>query len=92
VHPVLWALVQSGRREATSFDLQHAPLSAFLYSRLGDAHVGDAAAHSDRLFRGELDGVAFLRTQRPDLVRTVVEAASHIASTRREAIQALPLS
>jgi hypothetical protein len=92
VHPVLWSLVQSGRRAPSSFDLQHAPLSAFLYSRLGDAQLPDAWAQADRLFRGEIGPLEFLKTQPRELVQAVIQAASHIASTRKVALLALPVA
>jgi hypothetical protein len=89
VHPVLWALVDTGRAGESTFDLKHAPIAAYLYQRLGESGVPRAVEQARRLFKGELDGAAFLRTQRPELVRDLALAASRLVTTRTEAMLAL---
>jgi hypothetical protein len=89
VSPGLWALLDTGRARATSFDINRAPLAAFLYAHLGEARMAQASDAATRLFKGELDGPGFLATQPAPLVRAVAEAVSHLATTRRDALRAL---
>jgi hypothetical protein len=89
VHPTLWALVDKGRAGESDFDLKQAPLATFLYRHLGESGVPGAVEQARRFFKGEIDGAGFLRTQKPELVKSIAEAASHLVSTRREALLAI---
>jgi hypothetical protein len=89
VEPVLWALLEMGRPTPASFDIQRAPLAAFLYWHLGEAQVDEAVANANRLFKGELDGPGFVATQPREVVKAVAETTSHLAVTRRDALLSL---
>jgi len=84
--PVILRLLEEGRCQPSSFDVKSSPLSAFLYARMGEKRVMEAAGRARSMAGGTLSPRQFLDGLAPQLVAAVAEAASNEAVTRRDAL------
>ena len=83
------ALLVGGRSGTSGFDLQQAPVAAFLYRQLGEARCAELFVAARSLFSGALEPRAFLATQDRASVAALATAAAEVAITRRDALRAL---
>jgi hypothetical protein len=83
---VILRLLEEGRCQPSSFDMKSSPLSAYLYARMGEKRVMEAAARARSMAGGTLSPRQFLDGLEPQLVAAVAEAASNEAVTRRDAL------
>lgn len=79
----LFRLLAHGRASESRFDLQHSPLSLFIYRSVDDAGLAEAVANARRLLRGEIEADGYLRILPAPVVRGVATAVGTIAFTRR---------
>jgi hypothetical protein len=84
--PVILLLLDEGRCQPSSFDMKSSPLSAYLYTRMGEKRIMEAAGRARSMAGGTLSPRQFLDGLAPQLVAAVAEAASHEAVTRRDAL------
>ena len=87
--PVILRLLGEGRCQPSGspgFDLKTSPLSAFLYTGMGEKRVMEAAGRARSMAGGTQSPRQFLDGLQPKLVAAVAEAASHEAVTRRDAL------
>lgn len=71
-------LLTEGRTKETVFDLRNSPLSAYMYTRLGEAESEHALAHPD--------GWPLLEALPPNMVAEIASCCARIAPTRAEGL------
>lgn len=76
-------LFDSGRAGESPFDIQHSPLSLFLYQRLGAERIREASEQVGAFFEGELGTMAFLDLFGDDTIARVAAACAEMVPTRR---------
>ncbi len=78
-------LLEQGRRSDSGFDLKHAPLAAYVYSRLGDAGI-DALLPLAAAPMGPREAEGLLQVLPPDLLRDLAGACAAMSDERRGAL------
>jgi hypothetical protein len=76
----------------SSNDLAASPLTAFVYRYLGFEGTRIALRHARDMFAGITTPQQFLQTQNRDMVSAIIKACSHLALSRRDALQVLQRS
>ena len=87
--PAVLSLLEGGRSGEAGFDLQQAPVAAYLYRLVGEAKCAEQFQSARSFFAGALDARGFLVSQDRGAVVALASAAARIARTRREALQVL---
>lgn len=85
----LFRLLAHGRAGEAGFDLQHSPLSLFVYRCLSDAELSSGIEHARHMFSGDNSPEQFLAALPHKTVRAIAEAASYLAFTRSEQLTEL---
>lgn len=78
----LFRLLAHGRAGKAGFDLQHSPLSLFVYRCLSDTELSDGINHARQMFSGDEAPEDFLKSLPARTVSAISQAASHMAFTR----------
>ncbi len=86
IQPQLLQVLEQGRAQASSTDLNASPLTAFIYRTIGHEGIQRATQQSKRLFAGELSALGFLQSLDQAMIRTIVVACANIAISRRETL------
>ncbi|MFW5828418.1 MAG: hypothetical protein ACOCU4_10005, partial [Alkalispirochaeta sp.] len=85
----LFRLLAHGRAGEAGFDLQHSPLSLFVYRCLSDSELSGGIEQARRMFAGESSPESFLETLPRKTVGAIAEAASYMAFTRSQQLMGL---
>jgi hypothetical protein len=88
----LLEVFEKGRNLGSSNDLAASPLTAFVYRYLGFEGTRIALRHARDMFAGITTPQQFLQTQNRDMVSAIIKACSHLALSRRDALQVLQRS
>lgn len=80
-------LLEFGRMGKTTFDMNHSPLSAFVYKSLGSTKVLKYFQEAKKLFDGEISHRDFLKSIDHSLVSAIARACAHIALSRSELLE-----
>ncbi|MFW5695315.1 MAG: hypothetical protein ACOCYB_09095 [Alkalispirochaeta sp.] len=88
-HDDLFRLLAHGRAGEAGFDLQHSPLSLFVYRCLSDEELSAGIEQARRMFSGDTSPEQFLHSLPRKTVSAIAEAASHMAFTRSEQLTEL---
>ncbi len=80
----VYRLLNEGRTAATSFDSKASPLSAFIYSILGDASLRSHFAQAQKAVQGEILWLDFLKSFPNSLGKEMVEAVAQLCEVRSE--------
>jgi hypothetical protein len=85
----LYRLLAYGRASESRFDLQHSPLSLFVYQCLTDEQLDTAITAAKEMFEDARTPEAFLSDLPGDIVRDIARAAAQLAFTRRDTLMNL---
>lgn len=88
----LLRVLEQGRAWESDADLNHSPISAFVYRSLGFDQSQKALADARRLFAGDCTPLAFLRVvdaMDPRPVPALITACAQIATSRADDLEAL---
>lgn len=88
----LLEVFEKGRNLGSSNDLAASPLTAFVYRYLGFEGTRTTLRHARDMFAGITTPLQFLQTQNREMVCAIIQACSHLALSRRDALQALQRS
>ncbi len=88
----LLEVFEKGRNLGSSNDLAASPLTAFVYRYLGFEGTRTALRHARDMFAGITTPQQFLQTQNREMVCAIIQACSHLALSRRDALQELQRS
>ncbi|MEN9436751.1 MAG: hypothetical protein RIR09_1406 [Pseudomonadota bacterium] len=83
---------EKGRNLGASNNLAPSPLTAFVYRYMGVEGTRTALRHARDMFAGITTPQQFLRTQNREMVCAIILACSHLALSRRVALQELARS
>jgi hypothetical protein len=87
--PLVVELLEGGRGGEAGFDLQQAPVAAFLYRHYGATRCDELFVSAQGLAAGRLTPQEFLAAQDPYAVRCLASAAAEVARTRSAALRDL---
>jgi hypothetical protein len=79
----LFGLLAFGRASSSSFDMQHSPLSLFLFKSLGWERVHILLKLARKYYVGQVDARTFLDKVQPDVMHSIVSACAEMAITRQ---------
>jgi hypothetical protein len=79
-------VLRDGRARESRNDLTSSPLSAWIYTALGNAGSARALSAARAMFAGTLHAGDFLAQLPPDIVLPIGESCTQIAVSRREAL------
>jgi hypothetical protein len=85
----LFRLLAHGRAGNAGFDLQHSPLSLFVYRCLSDEELSAGIERARKMFAGDESPEVFLRSLPGKTVGSIAGAASHMVFTRSEELSEL---
>ena len=85
----IYRLLSEGRISATSFDSKASPLSAFIYSALGEASLRSYVEHGKKMIKSEMPPLDFLKSLPDPLAKEMVEAVAQLCEVRSERCLAL---
>lgn len=85
----LLEVFEKGRKLGSVNDLAASPLTAFVYRYLGFDGTRTALRHARDMFAGITTPQQFLQTQNREMVCAIIQACSHLALSRRDALQVL---
>jgi hypothetical protein len=88
IHPKVYELLEYGRSGKSTFDMNHAPLSAYIYKLLGNQGVAKALQEAKKMFSNDITPLDFLEAIPKEVVSGLAEACSHIAISRRYKLKA----
>jgi hypothetical protein len=88
----LLEVFEKGRNMGSSNDLAASPLTAFVYRYMGFEGTRTALRHARDMFAGITTPQQFLQTQNREMVCAIIGACSHLALSRRDALNALQKS
>lgn len=88
----LLEVFEKGRNMGSSNDLAASPLTAFVYRYMGIEGTRTTLRHARDMFVGISTPLQFLQTQNYEMVCAIIQACSHLALSRRDALQALQRS
>ncbi len=84
----LFGLLAYGRASSSSFDLQHSPLSLFLYKTLGWENTWSLLEFARKYCEGTIDAWSFLDTVPADVMSAITSACAEMATTRQAELRA----
>lgn len=79
----LFGLLAFGRASSSSFDMQHSPLSLFLFKSLGWDMVHILLESARYFYVGQVDARTFLDAVPADVMHAIVSACAEMAITRQ---------
>ncbi|HEX4348854.1 MAG TPA: hypothetical protein VH251_00630 [Verrucomicrobiae bacterium] len=82
IKPQLLHVLEKGRAQESSMDLNASPLTAAIYWRMGQAGMQQTLAQAKRMFAGELSAHEFLKGLDRDLIRMITDVCAKIAISR----------
>lgn len=82
-------LLAHGRKGAQSFDIKQSPITAFIYCRLPRALREQLFESSLKFFKGEIDGLKYLKQFPTDLMESIILGCIELATTRKQALEVL---
>jgi len=82
----LLLVLEQGRAQESSSDLNASPLTAYTYRCMGHEKSMEALQQSKRMFAGELSPLEFLKGLDREMILAITDACAHIAISRREAL------
>jgi hypothetical protein len=83
----LFGLLAFGRASSSSFDMQHSPLSLFLFKSLGWEKVHVLLELAREYYAGKVTARSFLDSVPVDVLYSIVSACAEMAITRREELR-----
>ena len=87
----LLLVLEQGRAQESSKDLNASPLTAYTYRCMGHEKSLWALQQSKRMFAGELSPLEFLKSMDREMIVAIIDACAHIAISRREALLKLQI-
>ena len=82
----LLLVLEQGRAQESSSDLNASPLTAYTYRCMGHEKSVQALQQSKRMFAGELSPLEFLKSLDREMIGAIIAACAHIAISRRKAL------
>jgi len=89
IKPQLLHVLEKGRAQESSMDLNASPLTAAIYWRMGQAGMQQTLAQAKRMFAGELSAHEFLKGLDRGLVRMITDVCAKIAISRSKLLTEL---
>lgn len=89
IKPQLLHVLEKGRAQESSMDLNASPLTAAIYWRMGQAGMQQTLAQAKRMFAGELSAQEFLKDLDRGLIRMITEVCAKIAISRSQLLTEL---
>ncbi|MBN1877836.1 MAG: hypothetical protein JXA33_26685 [Anaerolineae bacterium] len=83
----VFGLLAFGRASASSFDMQHSPLSLFIYKQLGPDAIRNFLMTARDMFDGRVNAIDFLDALPAHLVAGLANACAELALTRSQALR-----
>jgi len=85
-HSVIYRLLETGRTNDVSFDMNNSPLSLFVYKSMPPEKIIEAMQHAKEFYAGNLSPQEFLMRVDPFVVQSIARASSIMVFTRRQAL------
>jgi hypothetical protein len=90
INPQLLRVLERGRAQESSMDLNASPLTAAIYWRMGQTGMEQTLAQAQRMFAGKLSAREFLQGLDGRLLRMITDVCAKIAISRSELLAKLP--
>jgi hypothetical protein len=83
---VIFQLLETGRANEASFDMNNSPLSFFVYKTVSPEQIANYLQLAREFYSGALSPVDFLNQLDPAIVQPIARACSIMVYTRRQAL------
>lgn len=87
--PTVLELLEFGRASPLNFDIRNAPISYYIYARVGSEKIQEYTQKAKEMFSENISSQEFLNKIDKDVISAIVKACSEISITRRDALMAL---
>lgn len=84
----LFGLLAFGKASSSSFDMQHSPLSLFLFKSLGGDHTYALLKLARKYYVRDMDALTFLDAIPSDVMHAITSACAEMAITRQAELRA----